>query len=216
MDGRFMPDASNGEIVIRPAGPDQADIAGTLFYDTHPMLFDDLFGTDRALIDSLCATKWESPDTIDSHALAHGAYVDDVLIGVEIGGTNKEAAAREAHDDEVAKEFLGDEKFDHMSTRWQHAWQYCFPKFGADTYYVGTLSVSPDWHGKGVGRLLMQAAFDRARADGFRDVQLDLYDTNLAFHFYQAVGMDVLARVETPQLAALGFPNHIRMIKLLI
>jgi ribosomal protein S18 acetylase RimI-like enzyme len=207
-----MPDQANSNIVIRPAGPDHGAIAAKLIYSTHPTLFDDLYQGDRALMEEVSAKIWEAKETIDSHTIAHGAYVDGQLVGLEVGGNNDLIRGRGEAEDAFVAQLIPTEINKEHKDRWRQSWLYAFPKFPDDTYYVGTLAVLPEWHGKGIGRLLLQNAFDRAKAMGCRDAQLDLYANNAAFHFYQAMGMEKLSENTVTTLLDTDTPTHYRMI----
>ncbi len=208
-----MPDQVNPAIEIRPAGPDQADNAARLMHSTHPVLYDDLYSANLAIETAACTAIWESDDALESHQVAYGAYVDDRLIGFEIGGDINVLRAREHFDDGIIKSVLTAEAFAHYEEAWRGRWSYAFPRFPEGTYYVGCLAVLPDWHGHGVGRLLLQNAFDRAKAIGCRDAQLDLYASNPAFHFYLAMGMEKLSETTVETLRDTDTPTHYRMIK---
>ena len=208
-----MSDRDNPDIVIRPCGPDQADIAAQLMHSTHPVLYDDMYQGDLDKEVAACTAIWESHDALESHQVARGAYVGGQLIGFEIGGDINVLRAREHVDDGIIKDTLSAEAFAHYEAAWRDRWSYAFPRFPEGTYYVGCLAVLPDWHGKGVGRLLLQDAFDRARAMGCRDAQLDLYANNPALHFYQAMGMEKLSETRVTTLEDTETPLHYRMIK---
>jgi len=208
-----MPNRANSDIVIRPAGPDHADIATRLMHSTHPVLYDDIYQGNSANELAACSALWESPDALESHKVAHGAYNNGALVGVEIGGDAAVFSARHHVDDQLVSAVLGGAAFKHHTASFRDRWSYAFPRFPEGTYYVGCLAVLPEWHGKGVGRLLLQDAFDRAKSAGCRDVQLDLYASNPALHFYSAMGMELLSETKVATLENTDTPLHYRMIK---
>jgi ribosomal protein S18 acetylase RimI-like enzyme len=54
---------------------------------------------------------------------------------------------------------------------------------------IDQVSVNPDYHKRGYGRLLIAAAFDLAREHGLRRVVLDVWSFNMnAIEFYQHLG----------------------------
>ena len=208
-----MPDQGLPGLEIRPAGPEQSERIPPLMRSTHPVLYDEQFQSDAELQARVARALWESEDSLESHTCAHGAYLDGVLVGFEIGGDTENASAREKVDDRIFKELMTSEQHAFFEDNWRNRWSYCFPRFPEGTYYVGDLAVSEDCHGKGVGRALLQAAFDRAKAIGYRDVQLDLYASNPAYHFYLAMGMEKLSETYVPILENTSTPLHYRMIK---
>jgi ribosomal protein S18 acetylase RimI-like enzyme len=208
-----MPDQTSSDVIIRPAGPDQGDIAASLMYATHPVLHDDLYSGNMADIVACCRAIWESKEALESHSVAYGAYAGDALIGFEIGGTMDLVRKREHVDVNLVKGILSATAFEHYDSCFRDRWSYAFPRFPEETYYVGCLAVLPEWHGQGVGRLLLQDAFDRARASKCKDTQLDVYATNPAVHFYQAMGMERLSETRVVTLEDTDTPVHYRMIK---
>ncbi|TDI59511.1 MAG: GNAT family N-acetyltransferase [Alphaproteobacteria bacterium] len=208
-----MPDQTSSDVIIRPAGPDQGDIAAQLMYSTHPVLHDDLYSGDKADVVACCKAIWESKEALESHSIAYGAYAGDALIGFEICGTMDMVREREHVDVGLVKGILSATAFEHYDLCFRDRWSYAFPRFPEETYYVGCLAVLPEWHGKGVGRLLLQDAFDRAKTRKCKDVQLDLYANNPALHFYQAMGMEKLSETTVMALQDTDTPTHYRMIK---
>lgn len=68
---------------------------------------------------------------------------------------------------------------------------------------VGPITVAPDFQGRGVGRRLMEAALDYARALGFRSVRLMQDSYNLAsLSLYASLGFDVREPVAVMTAAA--------------
>ena len=53
---------------------------------------------------------------------------------------------------------------------------------------VYTLYVLPDYQGKGIGRLLLEALFQRMKADGYRSALVWVLQENPACFFYEAMG----------------------------
>jgi ribosomal protein S18 acetylase RimI-like enzyme len=182
-------------------------------YDTHPVLFDDIYDGNRANQLAIGAAIWADTGGQESHNISHGAYADGQLIGLETSADLATIEARAGYDDKTLKSMLSAAAYEHNAACWRDRWFYAFPRLSAGTYFVETLAVLPQWHGQGVGRMLMQGVFDRAKAAGCRDVQLDLYATNPALHFYQAMGMEKLSETRVITLADTDTPLHYRMIK---
>ena len=81
-----------------------------------------------------------------------------------------------------------------------------------DVYYLHALAAFPRHRGKGLGKALLQAAIARARAQGFRELQLDVLADNPAVSFYQAMGLSIVSEIRSPELSRdHGFPPEYRM-----
>jgi ribosomal protein S18 acetylase RimI-like enzyme len=89
------------------------------------------------------------------------------------------------------------------------------PPFGA--WYVDALAVAPDARRRGVARLLLDAAADRARESGAHQLALDTgIENTRAQQLYTASGFDERSRVRAPNartaraLGGEGFVSYIR------
>jgi ribosomal protein S18 acetylase RimI-like enzyme len=78
-----------------------------------------------------------------------------------------------------------------------------------DAYYVQNVAAAPRVRGLGLGRRLMERAFDLARAEGCRSCHLDVDSSSPAVRFYEHLGMRVLIKTEVPDI--LDGHAHFRM-----
>lgn len=68
---------------------------------------------------------------------------------------------------------------------------------------VGTLGVSAEWRGQGIGRMLMQHAQDWAAARGSRELRLNVWAFNeAAQHLYRELGYELRLQTLAKPLAA--------------
>ena len=75
------------------------------------------------------------------------------------------------------------------------------------------LSVTASGRNRGIGRRLLENAFDRARDAGLKSVHLDVYDGNPAIRLYERAGMKKLIESRVPGLERdYGIPAHFRMV----
>jgi N-acetylglutamate synthase-like GNAT family acetyltransferase len=75
--------------------------------------------------------------------------------------------------------------------------------------HIRHVATDPDVTRQGIGRRLMAAVFEAARAEGVQ--HLDCLSTRTAVPFYASVGFTVLGPVEVPIIPALSFPA-VRMV----
>jgi len=72
------------------------------------------------------------------------------------------------------------------------AMQSTIGRIGRDEYYISNVAVSPAWRNRGIGALLMRAAFVEAERDGMRSVVLDVETDNPdAQRLYERLGFRV-------------------------
>jgi len=58
-----------------------------------------------------------------------------------------------------------------------------------------TIGVVPPWRGRGVGRRLLSALLDAARAEGHDALSLSVEEDNFALHLYESVGFRTVEKV---------------------
>ncbi|MBC6440307.1 MAG: GNAT family N-acetyltransferase [Rhodospirillales bacterium] len=72
------------------------------------------------------------------------------------------------------------------------------PRGGDWSGEIRTLYLLTDWHGRGIGRLLLTWLLDRLRARGFDRVLLWVVEANPTRFFYEAMGARRIARRSEP------------------
>lgn len=102
---------------------------------------------------------------------------------------------------------------DHLT----HAMTYLdllFPHLPDDSFFVFDLAVDSRFHGKGIGKRLLETAEADARALGRKSLVLDVNDGNPAVDFYRHCGMEIAIETKIPVLARdHGIGVHYRMVK---
>ncbi|MDX2138471.1 MAG: GNAT family N-acetyltransferase [Chloroflexota bacterium] len=69
------------------------------------------------------------------------------------------------------------------------------------SFWLQEFHVVPDYHGRGVGRLLMDAVKERARSSGCRTIVCETQNTNVpAIRFYRRMGF----RIEAVDISLYG------------
>jgi ribosomal protein S18 acetylase RimI-like enzyme len=200
------------DLTLEPATPEGAEAAAELIYQTGPEVFDYLYGDSGTAI-TYVAAHWVLPQGLFSHALTTVAMEGVNVVGVEQGFA---AALKQHHTEATAERFRADldpAEFTAAETR-AKILERMFSDIPPDTYYVEHLAVDTAQRGRGCGRLLLQACFDRTRAAGLAAVHLDVLENNPARDFYLAQGMTDEEQRRVPELTRQhGMPALIRMVK---
>lgn len=206
-------------IQISKATPDDAArfaplIAG-LIRATGPVSYGYQFG-GGGLLERMVAASWTVPDTLFAASATTFATDGEDLLGLELGFAgpnfyvfkdNLVALAR----DLITQGVVSFEELKGLAERAEQA-SYLNAHVPEDVYYLHALSTPERHRGKGAGRQLLRAAIARAKADGYRELQLDVLADNPAVGFYQANGLRILTEVRSPDLSRdHAFPSEYRM-----
>ena len=201
-----------GEVHLGPAIPGQAAAAADLMFDTDPAIWNFLFSGDLHSALPFLGEEWQAKESIFSHSLCTGATLDGQLLGIELGFdqptqrryqslTGRRGSTRLSP--QILRRFR--ENAGYMV--------YLIPPVPKEVYYVHFLSIAPQARGQGLGGLLLERAFRRAKGEGYRACQLDVYSDNPAVAFYRRMGMEILSESRVVPLEKHGVHNHYRMIK---
>lgn len=199
-------------LAIEPAQPGDAVAAAPLIFETGPALSLYLFGGDRETFMDFFAEQWRRPEGLFSHVHARVVRDGGLAVGLELGWDLRTRMAEYVATARIGSEILPGEVLKEYQARYASHVRYFTPEIPMDAYYVQFLSVAADRHGQGLGRALLQDAFERARGAGQREVHLDVHAPNPAVGFYRAMGMDLRAETRVPHLEAEGIENHYRMV----
>ena len=182
---------------------------------TGPVSYDYQFGGPD-LLEAVVAVSWRTPQTLFCAACTTAAMDGDELLGIELGfaGPNfyvfKNNLAVLAPG-MIARGEIAYEAFAGLAERAEKA-SYLNAHVPDHVYYLHALSTPPQHRGKGVGRDLLKAAIGRAKAAGYRELQLDVLADNPAVAFYQAMGLRIRAELRSPELTRdHRFPAEYRM-----
>lgn len=188
------------------------DVVGPLVRATGAELFDFMYGHDGRggqVLTQLCAHD----DGLWGRSLTTAARDGDRVVGIEMG---YDAAGEVRHGKETARHvnaLLDPAALAHLRWAYPIAAHFLRP-VPADAYYVQTLSVLPEVHGRGVGARLLTAACDRARDAGYASVTLMVAMTNPAVAFYTRQGWEIAEEVRHPEYEREhGLPGQYRMTK---
>lgn len=182
---------------------------------TGPVSYDYQFGTD-GLLERLVTASWTAPDTLFCTACTTAAVADGELLGIELGFEGPKFYVFKTNLAALAPGLIerGEVSYEQLVGLTQRAAKasYLNAHVPDDVYYLHALSAFPQHRGKGVGKALLTAAIARAKAAGYRELQLDVLADNPAVSFYQALGLQILAEIRSPDLTRdHGFPAEYRM-----
>ncbi|MEM1436967.1 MAG: GNAT family N-acetyltransferase [Pseudomonadota bacterium] len=185
-----------------------------LVWATGPVSYDYHFA-DRALFDAIVLGSWKHDGSLFAADATTLALEGQELMGIEIGMPGPEYRTRQNALGPVWQALVEQGQIDPAAIpgvleRSERA-SWLNPVIHDDTYYVHALSVKPEFRGKRVGYYLLQQAIDKARAQGFAKLQLDVLSDNPAVEFYRAMGLQLLAETRAPDPAAFGVPPEHRM-----
>jgi len=197
-------------VIYQPARPDQAETAAALFWSSGYEIFDfNYLGQEP--FSRMISDSWGRDDAIFSHKHTHAAYIDDQLVGIEMGFTNESLPERVPGHIMAKSAAMTDEENQISDERWPQI-APLVPSPPEATYYVSNLAVLPEAQGRKIGLRLLTAAFTRAKKDGFEWVMLDVCHRKPAVRFYEQLGMIRLVETRLPQLEEpYDVPMHIRM-----
>lgn len=192
-----------------------APLVAQLVRATGPVSYDYQFGTD-GLLERLVAVSWPRPETLFCAACTTAIIEDGDLLGIELGFAGPNFYAFKENLAALAQDLMaqGEASYEELAGLMMRAGKasYLNAHIPDDVYYLHALAAFPRHRGKGLGKALLQAAIARARAQGFRELQLDVLADNPAVSFYLAMGLSILAEIRSPELSRdHGFPSEYRM-----
>lgn len=202
------------EVKLQRGCPEQSPGAAALIYDADPVLWDCLFDNDLEGAQHYFEEEWRWEDSMYGCAMTTVATLHGALVGIEQGldveiqqkfgpGTGIRGAARLTAQTAATLE------------KYSAYLRYLIPSVPKDVYYLQFLSVKPELRGKGLGKLLLSNAFDRAREKGYRACQLDVSGDTPAVDFYRHMGMETISESRVIPLEKLGLHSHFRLEKVL-
>jgi ribosomal protein S18 acetylase RimI-like enzyme len=194
--------------IIEPGCPDDGPAAARLIAETDVALFTFCGGGDLGVWVELSEWEWLQERGVYCWTMSHVARLDGQLVGLLVSYSSQQHET-------IDWSYAGARA--HMaSERWARvAAAHClvpflFPSIPKDAYYVQNVATHPSVQGRGLARRLMELAFDRGRAEGYRSCHLDVDGSVPAVQFYEHLGMRVLVRTEVPNIP--GVHTHFRMV----
>ena len=194
--------------VIEPGHPDDAPAAARLIAETDVALFTFCGGGDLGVWVELSEWEWLQEHGVYCWAMSHVARLDGQLVGLLVSYSSREHASIDWSFG-GARRHLSPECWGRVAAA-QRLVPFLFPSIPEDAYYVQNLATQSSVRRRGLGRRLMELAFDRGRAAGCRSCHLDVDSSTPAVQFYELLGMRVLVRTEVPDIPNVA--THFRMV----
>jgi len=201
-------------MILEPAKAGPYDhLIADLIFNTDPSVFGCLVRGDRELFKRWMTPLWQATDCSYSHDCGTVCLEGRDLLGFEQGFAGELQPALNKKSSEKIDEIFSPEQMKYMADCSRHL-NYIVPFVPKSAYYVHLLSVDKNRQGMGVGRMLLENAFQRASEAGFRSVHLNVYAGNPSVGFYERMGME--KRLEIRLSAFQGIcqiPPHFLMVK---
>jgi len=203
-----------GKVRIRPATLDDASALGRLWWQAFPDKFGPAFGPDGERNAALLA---------DLHRAGSGRMIRATLVaeadGQIIGFLLFHPGRKGLGEFPLAEGW-------RAFRRYLGVWgalravlilallEVGHPRFPPDHTVVEMVGVDPVWRGRGVGRALMEAAIEQAKASGAKGVALDIvWGNDPARRLYERLGFAPVAEKRSRLLARLtGHSGWARMV----
>jgi len=196
----------NDEIV--PAHSDDAPEAARLIAETDAELFRFYTNGDLSLWVDVAECEWRAQSGIYSYTMSHvirrTAHVAGLLVAYSF--------SRDKLIDwslKNSQERLGQDRLSPIDLVRSQA-SFLFPKLPEDAFYVQNVAIDRSARREGLGRRLMERAFELGRAEGCRTCHLDVDGSTPAVRFYEHLGMRVAVRTEVPAIPSVY--AHYRMV----
>jgi ribosomal protein S18 acetylase RimI-like enzyme len=139
----------------------------------------------------------------------------DQLLGVEVGFEGPGFQARRKAMAPMFPKMIesGELQGDDLARigRRVYLCSYLNPNIPKNVYYIHAIAVKKQYRGKKIGAKLLGNAIDKAKAEGYRGLHLDVLSDNPAIEFYQSMGLTCLVETVAPIPHQNGVPKELRM-----
>lgn len=208
--------AKSNKISIERGLPQQASAIYPLLFQTAPKNISYIFGDSIRVDKRITEECWKRVDTTYSHKFSHVAIQHGQVIGVLVAFDGKTYKEQQKITSQVAAQYIDDSLMQHMKKAMPEI-SLLSPQIPNRTYYIHYISVSDNAQGKGVGKLLLECAFDQAKATKCHSLSLDVSIDNPAVEFYKVMGLDIIVETRVPLLSKkANISGSYRMVKRLI
>jgi len=199
-------------VKLSPADPDQVAFVPDLVFETNPALWSYVFFGQRSAFNQYIIELWPRKGNHLSHDIATAAIADHELIGIERGYSGAKKNSIEVKTAEALKIIYDDNMLRKLNNNLKKM-IYITPYIPKSAYYLQSLSVASAGQNLGIGKLLLENVFNKARKKGLKSVHLDIYAENSAIGFYENMGMKLCVNTQITELVAHGIKTQCRMVK---
>ena len=193
---------------IVPAHPDDAPEAARLIAETDADLFRYYTDGDLHLWVEVAECEWRAERGIYSYTMSQVIRRAGQVVGLLVAYSSRR---HDLIDWSLgsSRAQLGPARLSRIDLVRSQA-SYLFPRLPEGAFYVQNVATHPSVQGTGLGRRLMERAFELARADGCRTCHLDVDSSTPAVRFYERLGLKVAVRTEVPSIPTVH--AHLRMV----
>lgn len=200
---------------LRPAVAEQASAVAPLIFDTDPALWRWLFCRDLEGAVLFFEEEWQVERSTFSYSFGTAVVLDGDLMGIEQGFDRQTEDEYRSESGKRGGPLLSPETAHGVVANIATYGSYLVPPIPEGVYYVQFLAVAPQARGHGLGRRLLDNAFERAEQQGYSACHLDVASENRAVGFYLQMGMEILSECRVVPLEEHGVHSHFRMVKAL-
>ncbi len=199
---------------LQPATPADATAGAELIYRPMGRMADYLFGgddEDRAR--QVFAKLFRQSQNRFSYEFASVLEFNEEVVGMLLGYPGEIVSDLATSMAKQLREIIGWGGMLRLLRR--SAPLMALKEYEADEFYIFTVSVQPDFQGRGFGKQLLLHAEEKARAAGLRKCSLGVTIDNFgAVRLYERFNYRIVDTVRVPQLeSAIGYPGFHRMVK---
>lgn len=186
-------------IQFKPIQASNTDQAVDYIYDSSHELLNFLFHNEIAAKTALKKLLIKDKGFF-SHHFVTGLFVDEQLMGIELGYDQQQLADQELAGTLNMFRVVPKSEWRHLLTSVRVALSDYVPAPSNDAYYINNLAINSASRGQGLGQKLLDHVCDQARKQHYRCIELDVTaDNHHAIRFYQAYGFHRVSESGTEQ-----------------
>jgi ribosomal protein S18 acetylase RimI-like enzyme len=195
---------------IEPGRPGDAAVAAEMIAETDKGLFSYCGGGNLRLWVEVAEWEWREERGIYSHRMSRVARLDGGMVGLLISYSSRQSATID-WSFASSRAHMPEDRWGRVAAAYPLA-AFLFPAIPTDAYYVQNIVTHPSVQGSGlgVGRRLMELAFEQGRSEGCKTCHLDVDGSTPAVGFYEHLGLRVLVKTQVPSIP--GVSTHFRMV----
>ena len=197
--------------IVEPGKQDDGPEAARLIAETDRDLFGFCTGGNPPAWVDLAEWEWRSDRGIYSFRRSHVVRGETGLLGLLVSYPSR------CHREidwyfESSRPYLDPSQWHRIAENYHKLAAFLFPTLPDDAYYVQNVVTHSSARQLGLGRRLMEVAFELGKSEGCRACHLDVDSSSIpALKLYEKLGMRVLVKTEVPAIR--GVHAHYRMVR---